>query len=75
MVEDLIKSIILVVGSKETREGKKEKEIMPNLTVELVKIVNLRDANPGVDVADPYVKLDLMQNNIGKVVKYDLIVA
>lgn len=36
---------------------------MSKLTVELVKIVNLKDANPGVDVADPYVKFDLEQNN------------
>mmetsp|Transcript_25039 Transcript_25039/g.30795 ORF Transcript_25039/g.30795 Transcript_25039/m.30795 type:complete len:680 (+) Transcript_25039:123-2162(+) len=38
---------------------------MPNLTVHLVKIINLRDANPGVDVADPYVKFSLEQNNVG----------
>jgi C2 domain len=36
---------------------------MPDLTVELVKIVNLKDDSPGVDVADPYVKFDLEQNN------------
>ncbi|KAG7370651.1 C2 domain containing protein [Nitzschia inconspicua] len=36
---------------------------MPNLTVELVKVINLRDDSPGVGIADPYVKLDLEQNN------------
>lgn len=36
---------------------------MPSLTVELVKIVNLKDDSPGADAADPYVKFDLQQNN------------
>ena len=37
---------------------------MPNLTVHLVKIINLRDAGRR-DVADPYVKFALKQNNTG----------
>ena len=37
---------------------------MPKLTVELVKIINLTD-DSSADKADPYVKFELIQNNVG----------